>query len=370
MSFSKTLAWALLLVALLEAFRQAHAVSYDDLIGGIPDSEDEPQLIGWQGEKHRAQEDGLHSLHSPNDTSGEPWIQVISWKPRAAIYHNFLSDREAKHIVNVAKSYMQRSQVVSKEGISEIRTSYGTFIRRNFDPVIAAVEERVSLWSQLPVSHQEDLQVLRYGPTNKYGAHLDGEERVATVLIYLVEPDEGGETAFVNSQWMHKELGQQVAASGLSKCAQGHVTVKPKRGDALIFYDLKPDFKTLDPNGRHTGCPVIKGVKWNAVKWIHGKPYDPESYETAKASYAPPRPDPGDCGDYHKQCKKWADGGECKKNPGYMQGGSGQLGTCRLACGACEVCEKGDEECTSRNRQRGGFLDLTPEQLAAELKGL
>lgn len=30
------------------------------------------------------------------------------------------------------------------------------------------------------------LQVLRYGPTNKYGAHIDGLERVATVLIYLV----------------------------------------------------------------------------------------------------------------------------------------------------------------------------------------
>ena len=21
----------------------------------------------------------------------------------------------------------------------------------------------------------------------------------------------------------------------------------------------------------HTGCPVVSGVKWNAVKWIHGK---------------------------------------------------------------------------------------------------
>lgn len=30
------------------------------------------------------------------------------------------------------------------------------------------------------------LQVLRYGPTNKYGAHIDGLERVLTVLMYLV----------------------------------------------------------------------------------------------------------------------------------------------------------------------------------------
>ena len=30
------------------------------------------------------------------------------------------------------------------------------------------------------------IQVLRYGPTNKYGAHMDGLGRVMSVLIYLV----------------------------------------------------------------------------------------------------------------------------------------------------------------------------------------
>ena len=35
--------------------------------------------------------------------------------------------------------------------------------RRNHDPVIAKIEQRLSMWSQLPPSHQEDMQVLRYG---------------------------------------------------------------------------------------------------------------------------------------------------------------------------------------------------------------
>ena len=30
------------------------------------------------------------------------------------------------------------------------------------------------------------VQVLRYGPTNKYGPHMDGLNRVMSVLIYLV----------------------------------------------------------------------------------------------------------------------------------------------------------------------------------------
>ena len=36
------------------------------------------------------------------------------------------------------------------------------------------------------VVQSQNTQVLRYGPTNKYGPHIDGLERVATVLIYLV----------------------------------------------------------------------------------------------------------------------------------------------------------------------------------------
>lgn len=47
----------------------------------------------------------------------------------------------------------------------------------------------------------------------------------------------------------------------------------PKRGDALMFFDVKPDYKTTDEHSMHTGCPVVAGVKWNAVKWIHGTPF-------------------------------------------------------------------------------------------------
>ncbi len=42
---------------------------------------------------------------------------------------------------------------------------------------------------------------------------------------------------------------------------QGHVAAKPKAGDAVLFYSYYPN-KTMDPASMHTGCPVIKGVKW------------------------------------------------------------------------------------------------------------
>ncbi|KAG2495664.1 hypothetical protein HYH03_006264 [Edaphochlamys debaryana] len=302
---------------------------------------------------------------------GKPWIQLVSWKPRAAIFHNFLSDRECKHIVDLAKGQMQRSEVVGEDNqtIDDIRTSYGTFLRRNHDPVIAAIEQRVALWTHLPVAHQEDMQVLRYGPTNKYGAHLDGEERTATVLMYLVEPEEGGETTFVNSavllycsQWIHPEIGQALDP-GFSKCAKGHVAMKPKRGDALLFWDRLPDYIQEDIYTEHTGCPVIRGVKWNAVKWIHGEVYDPPSWEEAQAGWAKPRPEAGICADYEDNCEMWAKAGECEKNSGYMKGVAGGAGNCRKACKACTVCAEGDTVCLGENRRRAGYLNFNEAEL-------
>eukprot|EP00798_Chlamydomonas_sp_ICE-L_P021601 gene21601-28601_t len=210
-------------------------------------------------------------------------IQTISWKPRAFVYHNFLSHSEAAHIISLASPQMKRSTVVGGPNstdlvVDNLRTSAGTFLDRNQDSVISAIEQRLAVWSQVPPSHQEGLQVLRYGPTNKYGPHTDGFMRVISVLIYFVAPEEGGETAFpMSDAWLHKEMATQ--QGNLSSCAQGHVAYKPKVGDALMFYDMDPTYTETDSFAQHTGCPVLKGVKWNAVKWIHGAPYRESDWE-------------------------------------------------------------------------------------------
>ena len=67
---------------------------------------------------------------------------------------------------------MRQSTVVGKGGKSvkdTVRTSRGTFLRRNMTPVIASVEKRLELWSHYNVSYQEDMQVLRYSDMQKYG---------------------------------------------------------------------------------------------------------------------------------------------------------------------------------------------------------
>ena len=60
-----------------------------------------------------------------------PWIEALSWRPRAFLYHNFLSLEECDHIIEVATPSMARSSVINADGSvgdDPIRTSYGTFL--------------------------------------------------------------------------------------------------------------------------------------------------------------------------------------------------------------------------------------------------
>ncbi len=41
---------------------------------------------------------------------------------------------------------------------------------------------------------------------------------------------------------------------------------KPRKGDALLFWSVKPDGKTEDPLSEHEGCPVVRRVKGCAPK--------------------------------------------------------------------------------------------------------
>ena len=63
---------------------------------------------------------------------------------------------------------MRRSTVIGLAGSSiqdNIRTSYGTFLLRRHDSTIARMEDRLAAWTQLPMIHQEDLQVCHTAPS-------------------------------------------------------------------------------------------------------------------------------------------------------------------------------------------------------------
>lgn len=109
-----------------------------------------------------------------------------------------------------------------------------------FPNCVAEIEERIASWTLMPVGNGEGLQVLRYQKEQKYDAHWDyffdkngianGGNRYSTVLMYLADTEEGGETVFPN-----------IAApggvnEGFSECAKYHLAAKPRKGDGKHSY--------------------------------------------------------------------------------------------------------------------------------------
>ncbi|XP_078440425.1 putative prolyl 4-hydroxylase 3 [Wolffia australiana] len=214
---------------------------------------------------------------------GEQWTELLSWEPRAFVYHNFLSKEECEHLIELSKPHMYKSTVVDsatgKSVDSRVRTSSGTFLRRGHDKVVEAIEKRIADFTFIPTDHGEGLQVLHYEVGQKYEPHFDyfldkfntknGGQRLATVLMYLSDVEEGGETIFPNAKVNSSSLPYY---NELSSCGKKGLGVKPKMGDALLFWSMRPD-ASLDASSLHGGCPVIKGNKWSSTKWLHLNEY-------------------------------------------------------------------------------------------------
>lgn len=112
-------------------------------------------LIGWGGDHFKHSETFSHSIQSKR------WVETLSWHPRAFLYHGFVTDEEADQLIIEAAPRMKRSTVVGEKAgtVDEIRTSYGSFLGRLSSPTVEELEKKLANWTQLPIVHQEDVQV-------------------------------------------------------------------------------------------------------------------------------------------------------------------------------------------------------------------
>lgn len=192
-------------------------------------------------------------------------IEVLSADPYVAIVRGILDLAECAELRQIALAKLARSTTVNKEtGLTEViadRTSEGMFFMRGEDAFIGLLEERMADVMGYPTENGEGLQILHYNTGGQYRPHHDyfdpshsgsavhlahGGQRVSTMVMYLNTPEAGGFTEFPT-------LGIKVPA---------------EEGSALLFAygpgaDGIPDIRCL-----HAGCPVEKGEKWIATKWV------------------------------------------------------------------------------------------------------
>lgn len=189
--------------------------------------------------------------------------------PRIVLLGNVLSDAECDALALLSSSRFTRSSVLDNmDGRYQIldgRTSESASIARGETELVARIDARLSALTGWPVDHGEPLQLQKYAPGREYKSHFDwfdaahpgprksleqAGQRLATVILYLTNVEEGGGTSF--------------PAIGLE--------VHPKKGGALFFANVdtggEPDKSTL-----HAGLPVERGLKIVANKWLRERAY-------------------------------------------------------------------------------------------------
>ena len=194
-------------------------------------------------------------------------VIMHSADPILYVVNDFLSNDECDAFVEASKGKLKPSTVISpdKHIQHESRTSENCWIEHNANEIIHEVSKRFSILVQMPIRNAEQYQLVYYKKGTEYKPHFDsfdyetddgkknwepGGQRMITVIAYLNDVEEGGETGF-------PELG---------------INIPPKKGDAVVFHNtVANDYHThpkINPRSLHGGMPVIKGEKWMVNLWF------------------------------------------------------------------------------------------------------
>ena len=199
--------------------------------------------------------------------------------PPVVLFHAFLSDAECAAFVRHGQGRYSESkgtEIDPKTGRpidvrTEIRTSSQAWCneaRCLDDPLVDAVQARVSDVTQTPASYGEYAQLVYYRACPEDGHpscafyrrhtdYIEGDQyrvqgpRIYTLFMYLNDVPEGGGTRFM-------DLGGD------------NITFTPQKGKAILWPSvLNDDPLAFDPRTHHEALPVTKGEKYGANFWIH-----------------------------------------------------------------------------------------------------
>jgi len=191
-------------------------------------------------------------------------LEMISDSPWISTADNVITQEESYLIQYTGGPHLNPSVTASPDGERlkmQLRTSFDMVYEEMLEDIsVLLIQRRMSAIVNSTPAYSEYLQLLRYQDGQEYRPHRDylpaslirplaeggAGQRESTVIIYLNDVENGGETEFI-------ELGKKIA---------------PKLGRVLAFKNLHAD-GSPDTGTLHAGLPVNSGTKWIATMWIH-----------------------------------------------------------------------------------------------------
>lgn len=214
---------------------------------------------------------------------------TVSTDPLLIYIFDFLSESEIDHILAVTDKLFVPSRVYSPGSSSHRNSSscvlpssdpfHDLVVGRSKTFLDRVIEEHPT--SGLSYFDIEPLQLVRYGPSEYYHAHVDWFDtlhrdkkgwnsrlynRGASFFIYLEDGCVGGATHFPHI--VASESASQVAQlEQLMTMEDDGVAFKPKRGNGLFWVNLEPG-GFGDDRLIHAGLPLKQGRKVGMNIWV------------------------------------------------------------------------------------------------------
>ena len=221
-----------------------------------PDARADPQLSDWSGIRSRI---SIARHVKPPASPG----RVLSASPIVHAVPGFASAAECRWLIDAAAPRLDRAGVYNNPtGVDPGRTNRSAaFNFANADLIVEMIRQRIANQLGAPLACLEMSQVLHYDVGQEFVLHCDfldpqvmreeiarNGQRAATVLIYLNDDFEGGQTSFPLLGLDHRG----------------------KTGDALVFGSLDGAGRP-DPKSQHAGCPPTRGEKWLFSQWVRDR---------------------------------------------------------------------------------------------------
>ncbi len=201
------------------------------------------------------------ALTADGDPVEVPHGERLCDAPAVTLFAGLFSPAECRYLAEAAAPMLEPAVVVDpatgRQRPDPVRVCDSAgFPWPLENPAVHALNRRLAAASGTAPEQGEPLQVLRYRPGGEYRPHFDAipgfaNQRIMTLLVWLNEDFEGGETHF--------------PTPGLK--------LRGRTGDSLLFRNTGPDGRR-DPQAGHAGLPVARGEKLIASRWIRQAPFE------------------------------------------------------------------------------------------------